>query len=63
MKLLRILPKYAADLQKQHLLAALTGASRRLLDEREWEEEEEYRQTVECLEQLPLSRATLSHQP
>lgn len=43
-----------------HLLVAITGASRRLLDRREWEEEEEYRHTVECFEQLPLSRAILS---
>ena len=43
-----------------HLLVAITGGSRRLLDGREWEEEVEYRQTVECFERLPLSRATLS---
>jgi hypothetical protein len=43
-----------------HLLVAITGGSRRLLDGREWEEEEEYRHTVECFEQLPLSRAILS---
>jgi hypothetical protein len=43
-----------------HLLVAITGGSRRLLDRRDWVEEEDYRQTVECFEQLPLSRATLS---
>jgi hypothetical protein len=43
-----------------HLLVAMTGGSRRLLDGQEWVEEEDYRQTVECFEQLPLSRAMLS---
>jgi hypothetical protein len=43
-----------------HLLVAMTGGSRRLLDGQEWVEEEDYRQTVECFEQLPLSRAILS---
>jgi hypothetical protein len=43
-----------------HLLVAVTGKSRRLLDRREWVAQEDYRQTVECFEQLPLSRATLS---
>jgi hypothetical protein len=40
-----------------HLLVAITGGSGRLLEGREWVEEEDYRRTVECVEQLPLSRA------
>jgi hypothetical protein len=43
-----------------HLLVAIIGGSRRLLDGQEWVEEEDYRQTVACFEQLPLSRAILS---
>jgi hypothetical protein len=43
-----------------HLLVAITGGSRQLLDRQDWVEEDDYRRTVECFEQLPLSRATLS---
>jgi hypothetical protein len=43
-----------------HLLVAITDGSRRLLDGRGWVEEEDYRETVQCFEELPLSKAVLS---
>ena len=43
-----------------HFLMAITGGSRQLLDRWDWVEERDRRETVQCFEQLPLSRATLS---
>jgi len=43
-----------------HLLVAITGGSRWLLGRRDWVAEEDYRQTVECFEHLPLSQSILS---
>ena len=43
-----------------HMLVAITGSSRRLLDQRDWVEEDDYHRTVKCFEQLPLSQAILT---
>jgi hypothetical protein len=43
-----------------HILVAITGGSRRLLDQGDWVEEDQYRKTVDCFEELPLSKAILT---
>ena len=42
-----------------HLLVAITGGSRRLLDRQDCVEEDKYREAVECFDGFPLSQAIL----
>ena len=48
------------DGRNTHLLVAITGGARRLLNRQKWVEEDDYRRTVECFEQFPLSQSILS---
>ncbi len=54
--------KFLAERRKEdghttHLLMAITGGSRRLLDRQQRVEKDDYREAAECFEELPLAKA------